>query len=183
MTRPIHRNTSWDKARFEVYGHKWLDLCEYGYGVSILNDSKYGCSVEGTTVKTTLLKCGTYPNPEADQGLHRFTYTLLPHRDDFRAAGVIRQAYLLNQPLTAWETGPRSGDLNERFSLAWADGDNVILETVKKAEDGDDMIVRAYDAFRERRTVRVHVAPGFGKAWLCDLMENKLSPLPFDGEA
>ena len=181
VTRPIHRNTSWDQARFEVYGHKWIDLSEYGYGVSLLNDSKYGCSIEGTTVKATLLKCGTYPNPEADQGLHRFTYTLLPHAGDFRDAGTVRQAYLLNQPLTACPLPAQEGDLPDRFSLVRADAENVVLETVKRAEDGEDMIVRAYDAFRTRRTVRVSVAPGFRKAYLCDLMENVLAELPFDG--
>ena len=182
VTRPIHRNTSWDKARFEVYGHKWLDLSEYGYGVGILNDSKYGCSIEGTTVKVTMLKCGTFPNPEADQGLHRFTYTLLPHTGDFRAAGVVQAAYRLNQPLSAVRIAPHGGDLADCFSLASVDADNVILEVVKKAEDGDDMIVRAYDAYRARRTVHLSVAPGFTKAYLCDLMENNLAELPFDGQ-
>lgn len=182
VSRPIHRNTSWDQARFEVYGHKWIDLSEYGYGVSLLNDCKYGCSIEGATVKLTLLKCGTFPNPNADQGKHRFTYSILPHAGDLQSAGVIRQAYLLNQPLTAAPLPAKDGDLPDRFSLVHADRENVVLETVKKAEDGDDMIVRAYDAFRQRGRVQLTVAPGFQKAYLCDLMENILEELPFDGE-
>lgn len=183
VTRPIHRNTSWDKARFEVYGHKWIDLSEYGYGVGILNDCKYGYSIEGTTVKMTLLKCGTFPNPEADQGLHRFTYSLFPHLGDFRDAGLIQQAYLVNQPLTAARIQCGEGDLPDCFSLVSSDQENVILETVKKAEDSDDMIVRAYDAYRERSTVTLRTAEKFQKAYLCDLMENPVEELPVSGNA
>ena len=182
VTRPIHRNTSWDKARFEVYGHKWIDLSEYGYGVGILNDCKYGYSIEGTTVKLTLLKCGTFPNPEADQGLHRFTYSLLPHQGDFREAGLIQQAYLLNQPLTGIEISKNEGDLPDRYSLISSNQPNVILETVKKAEDGSDMIVRAYDAYRERKTVTLKTADPFQRAYLCDLMENPLEELPVENQ-
>ena len=82
VTRPTHENTSWEKAKFEVYGHKWVDIGENGYGVALLNDCKYGHNTEGSTLKLTILKAGTNPNPEADLGKHVLTYSLLPHLDD-----------------------------------------------------------------------------------------------------
>jgi len=95
--RPTHRNTSWDSARFEVCGHKWVDVSEHGYGVALLNDCKYGFATNGSTVELTILKRPTYPNPDADEGRHIFTYSLLPHAGDFREEGVIQEAYSLNQ--------------------------------------------------------------------------------------
>ena len=178
VQRPTHRNTSWDAAKFEVYGHKWVDMSEDGYGVSLLNDCKYGFSAEGTTLTLTLLKCATYPNPQADKGRHTFTYALLPHQGGFREAGVIREAYSLNQPLTALPVSGGTGDLPGTFSLVSGDKDNVIIETVKKAEEGDGTVVRLYDAFNRRTQVTLTVAEGFTRAYLCDMLERELEPLP-----
>ena len=177
VQRPTHENTFWDKAKFEVYGHKWADLSEPGYGVSLLNDCKYGHSAEGSTLKLTLLKCGTYPNPEADQGEHIFTYSLLPHSGGFREAGVIREAYSLNQPLLALEA-KGGGTLPDTFSLVSCDAESVIVETVKKAEADSGMIVRLYEAFGGKCQANIRIAPGFRKAFLCDLMEKQLEELP-----
>ena len=177
VQRPTHENTSWDKAKFETCGHKWVDLSENGYGVSFLNDCKYGYSTEGSTLKLTILKCGTYPNPEADQGLHQFTYSILPHQGDFREAGVIRAAYGLNQPLLAKAVSGNAGQLPVRYSLVACDQNNVIVETVKKAEADDGIIVRMYEAFDRRTAAKITVAHGFREAWLCDLMENPLEKL------
>ncbi len=177
VERPTHQNTSWDKAKFEVCGHKWVVLQEKGYGVALLNDCKYGFNTEGSTLKLTILKCGTYPNPEADQGKHIFTYSLLPFADDYRDAGVIEQAYSLNQPMEVMEIGAHTGDLPENYSFISCDKPNVIMETVKKAENDDSMIVRMYDAFDCRTTAGVTVANGFDKAYVCDLMENIIEEL------
>ena len=180
VSRPTHENTSWDKAKFEVYGHKWVDISEPGYGVSLLNDCKYGHNTEGSTLKLTMLKSGTYPNPEADQGMHYFTYSLLPHQGDFRSAGVIQEAYSLNQPLLTAAVADGSANLPNIFSLVSCDKDNVIAETVKKAEADNGMIVRMYEAFGGRCTASITIAPGFTKAYLCDLMENIQQELEFD---
>lgn len=177
--RPTHANTSWDKAKFETCGHKWVDMSENGYGVALLNDCKYGHSAEGSTLKLTILKCGTYPNPEADQGRHICTYSLLPHTGDFRTSGVINEAYALNQPLTAIES-KGSGSLPETFSLVSCDKENIIIETVKKAEADDSMIVRMYEAFDSRGEVTITVADGFKTAYLCNLLEEKLEMLDFE---
>ncbi|XP_045569898.1 alpha-mannosidase 2C1, partial [Salmo salar] len=79
LQRPTHRNTSWDWARFEVWGHKWADLSEHGFGVSLLNDSKYGYSVYQNTLTLSLLRAPKAPDANADMGSHQFTYAVMPH--------------------------------------------------------------------------------------------------------
>ncbi len=79
VQRPTHRNTSWDWARFETCAQKWVDLSEGDYGVSILNDCKYGHDILGNVIRISLLRAPTHPDPEADQGQHRFAYSILPH--------------------------------------------------------------------------------------------------------
>lgn len=179
IERPTHGNTSWDQAKFEVCAHKWVTVAENGYGVGLLNDCKYGFNTEGSTMKLTVLKCSQYPNEEADQGAHKLTYSIMAYEGDFREAGVINEAYALNQPLAVAEVPANKGILSEEFSLVGCDKANVIVETVKKAEDDDGMIVRMYDAFNRRANATVTVAEGFKKAYLCDLMENQIEELEF----
>lgn len=179
VERPTHRNTSWDAAKFEVCAHKWADLSEDGYGVSLLNDCKYGHSAEGSDLRLTLHKCATYPDPEADKGAHSFTYSLLPHTDGWRTAGVPQQALALNQPLIAVSLPAQAGELPGEWSMVSCSAPNVLVDTVKKAEESADIVVRAYEAF-DRRTPAAAFKFGFGirRAVLCDLMENELQELP-----
>lgn len=172
--RPTHSNTSWDAARFEVCAHKWADLSENGYGVSLLNDCKYGYSAEGGTLTLSLLKSAVYPDPEADQGHHAFTYSLLPHLGTFQESGTIREGYCLNQPLM---TAPLSGGqgLPPVFSLVRCDQPNIVIDTVKRAEDGEDVILRFYEAFGRRGPAVLTLGIPFSGVTVCDLMEN---PIP-----
>ena len=183
IERPTHTNTSWDAAKFEVCAHKWITVAENGYGVGLLNDCKYGFNTEGSTMKLTVLKCSQYPNAEADQGEHKLTYSIMAYEGDFREAGLINEAYALNQPLTTRKTDANSGAFDSEFSLVSCDKSNVIIETVKKAEADDGMIVRMYDAFNRRANATVTVADGFKAAYLCDLMENEFEKLELNGNA
>lgn len=180
ITRPTHSNTSWDEAKFEVPGHKWVDVSENGYGISLINDCKYGYSADGSTLKLTVLKCGTYPNPNADQGKHLFNFSLIPHSQDFRESGIIEEAYKFNQPLYARKIKENHGKLLDSFSMVICDKQNVIPEIVKKAETGDGMVVRLYEAFNRRSEVTVKVPSVFKKAFSCDLLENKQEELEID---
>ena len=181
VTRPTHSNTSWDAAKFEVYGHKWVDMSENGYGVALLNDCKYGHSANGSDLSLTVLKCGSYPNPHADEGHHTFTCSLLPHTGGFREGGVVQEAYALNQPMEAVAVAGTGKALPATYSLVSCDKANVIVETVKKAQADDGVILRLYDAYDRREQVTLTVAPGFTKAYLCDMLEQELEALPFDG--
>jgi len=180
LTRPTHKNTSWDAAKFEVCGHKWADISEYGYGVSLLNDCKYGYSAEGSTLALTVLKCPSEPDPTADEGIHVFTCSLLPHVGDFRAAGVIHEAYHLNQPLLSCPIERGEGDLAERFSMIECDDPAVIIDGIKRAEKSDGLIVRLFEAFGGHARVRLRVAEDFRKATLVDLMEREIAPLSIE---
>jgi alpha-mannosidase len=174
VTRPTHQNTGWDRAKFETYAHKWVDLSENGYGVALLNDGKYGHAVNGSNLSITLLKCATDPNPEADQGKQVFTYSLMPHLDDFRRGGVIEESYALNQPLYVHPMGANNGNLPETYSFVSADQPNAVITAVKKAECGDGLIVRFYDAYDCKSKVTLRVPDTYRRAYLCDLMENEL---------
>jgi alpha-mannosidase len=103
LRRPTHKNTSWDVARFEVAAQKWADVSEDGFGVSLLNDCKYGHSVDERSMALTLLRCAVHPNPEADKEVHQFSYALYPHEGDWRDAGTPSMAYRQNEPVKAVE--------------------------------------------------------------------------------
>ncbi|MDF2922331.1 MAG: alpha-mannosidase [Paenibacillaceae bacterium] len=103
VKRPTHWNTSWDYARFETVAHQWADLSETGYGVSLLNDSKYGYDIKDNVMRLTLIKAARVPDDTADLAEHVFTYSLLPHSGDWRTGGTVQEAWALNAPLFAAE--------------------------------------------------------------------------------
>ena len=170
VKRPTHKNTSWDRARFEVCAHKWADLSEPGYGVALMNDCKYGYDVHEGVMGLTLIKSGIFPNPDADQGQHEFTYALFPHQGDFRKGSVVREAYDLNCPM-AWEKV--QGIYEDSFSMLQIAEENVMADTVKAAEDGNGIIVRIYETWGMRTKVHVNfpLAPD-AQVTVCDCMEN-----------
>ena len=177
VSRPTHWNTSWDWAKFEVCAQKWADLSEDGYGVSLLNESKYGHDIRENTMRLTLLKSGMAPNPHADREQHHFTYSLYPHAGGWREAGTMHQAYSLNIPLYAHVQGSSAtGSLPADFSLYHIDqADHVMLETVKLAEDGNGMIVRLFEFCNRRGPVQLTCAGTIDQAEPCDLMERPLA--------
>lgn len=183
IERPTHWNTSWDYARFEVPAHKWADLSEGGYGVSLLNDSKYGYDIKDLVMRLTLLKSAIYPNEEADKEIHEFVYSLYPHKGDWKDGNTVKMAYNLNCPMYAKIEGPHDGVLPERFSLLNVDKENVIVETVKKAEESDDIIVRLYEYQNKREKVTLTLFKEIKDVIECDLMENEINKIDFEGNS
>lgn len=181
LQRPTHKNTSWDAAKFEVCAHKWADLSEGNYGVSILNDCKYGYSIEDNIMKISLLKSATKPNPEADRGLHKFTYSLYPHKGDYREGGTVKEGYLLNMPLEIQGINKNEGILPEQYSLLQTNKESVVIETIKKAENDDSVIVRLYDSYNQKTYVDVTAAFDFKDVYICDLLENNIAKLDNNG--
>ncbi|BBI31921.1 alpha-mannosidase [Cohnella abietis] len=141
VKRPTHWNTSWDYARFETVGHQWVDLSEHGYGVSLLNDCKYGHDIKDGVIRLTLIKSATYPDPGADQGEHLFTYALYPHEGDWREGHTAQAAWQLNQPVYA--TAGRAP--TPKFSLLRLVQGDAMIDAVKRAEDGMGLIVRLHE--------------------------------------
>lgn len=177
LTRKVHTNTSWDKARFESCGQKWIDLSEGHYGVSLLNDCKYGHSVKDGDIGLTLIKSGIEPNPVTDQEEHFFTYSLYPHAEGWRQAGTVGEAYRLNQPALA----AKGGQPGTAYSLAGINRENIILETVKKAEDGQGVILRMYESENALTKAELTVNLDFTKAYICNLLEEVQEEAPVNG--
>jgi alpha-mannosidase len=182
VKRPTHANTSWDFAKFEVCSHKWLDVSEGGYGVSFLNDCKYGSSVRDGVVGLTMLKSPLYPNPDADKEYHEFWYSIYPHEGDWKKAGTVTQAYLLNNPLTGTVKQQSGGSLAADWSMFRSDMDNVIIEVVKKAEDGDDIVVRLYECQNRRTKMKLSWHIPVQEVWECDMLEKEERKLDADSQ-
>ena len=167
VVRKTHTNTSWDRARFESCGHKWMDVSESGYGVSLLNDCKYGHSVREGCIELTLIKSGIEPNPDTDNEEHVFTYSLYPHQGTWREADTQKEAADLNQPLSA----VNGGIPGESYGFAGVKGDSVVLETVKRSEDGDGIILRLYESRNKRVNAKVSLSCAPVTVTECNLLE------------
>lgn len=181
VQRATHRNTPWDMARFETCAHKWADLSEGNYGVALLNDCKYGYDVHHNVLRLSLLKSATSPDPNADQGEHRMVYSLLPHVGDWRGE-VVAAAYDLNNPLILRTVSGGTGG-TQASSLVSVDAPNVIIETVKLAEDGNGLIVRLYENHRSRGKVTVTAGFALSEAYRCNLLEENEQPLTVSGSS
>ena len=173
VKRKTHTNTSWDKARFESCAQKWMDFSEGHYGVSLLNDCKYGHSVNDGVIGLTLLKSGVEPHPNADVEVHEFTYSLLPHAESWQQAGTVQEAYKLNQSAYA----VIGGEAGKTASFASVNKRNVILETVKAAENGEGTVLRLYECENARTKVTVTLPESTKAAYLTNLLEEIESEL------
>jgi len=188
VTTAIHTNTSWDAARFEVCAHQWVDASEFGFGVALLNDAKYGYDAArtrteddrpSTTVRLTLLRGAQYPDPHADEGHHSFTYSLMPHRGDFRDAGVIQQGHALNLPLRVLRGGADAGPAGEVSAVVVADHPGVTVAAVKPADDDSgDLIVRVHEAWGMRGPAGLHFGFEPSAVAVVDLLEEPNDKIP-----
>ena len=173
-TRPTHYSTMHDLARYEVPGHKWVDLSEHGFGVSLLSESKYGFHTFGNTMHITLLRSPGSPDPKADRGQHRFAYAVYPHRGSWQEGGVVAAGYSFNVPLL-WAGAPPA-------SYFRVDDDGLVLDTIKRAEDSDALVLRLYEAHGGRGTTRVRVGLPMTRAALCNTLEEKGEALQVVGD-
>lgn len=178
IERPNHANTSWDRAQFEVCAHTWADLSEYGFGVALLNNGKYGYGVSGNTLSLTLLRAPESPDPLADRGTHHFTYSLLCHGGDFRAGRVIEEAAALNAPLTVRAVPPSQGALPPAHSFLRCDVPCLQMDAWKRAEDDDGLIVRLHEAHGSRGRGRLTLGFSAKRVSRTDLLERNQESLP-----
>jgi alpha-mannosidase len=170
LRRPTTEDNDFDRARFEVSAQRWADLTAGDCGVALLNDSKYGYDVRGNVLRLSLLRAPTAPDPLCDRGRHRFTYALLPHAGD--RAAVVAAGYALNAPVVLRAVpGDRPGPLPARRSFVAVDDPGFVVETIKRADDGDGFVVRGYEALGAARTVRVAAALPCTRVTRTDLLE------------
>ncbi|KAF1819364.1 glycoside hydrolase family 38 protein [Dissoconium aciculare CBS 342.82] len=197
VRRPTHYNTSWDMAKFEVCCHKWADLSENGYGVSVLNESKYGFATCGSLMRLSLLRAPKAPDAHADMGRHNIRWAILPHEGALSST-TVRAGYNFNHPMTVHHH-PTPGvltNLMAAFKLLETSNPSLVVDCIKRAEDDADasngwlparanaksadrhVILRTYDSLggTSRGTI------GFGpvkvaKAWKCNVLEDDLEEL------
>lgn len=141
IKRKTHQNTSWEQARFESCAQKWIDVSEGGYGVSLLNNCKYGHSVKDNVIGLTLLTAGIEPDSETDRMEHEFTYALLPHDEGWQAGNTVEEAAFLNNELKIF----KNTKFMDRTSQVQLDSKNVIIDTIKQAEDGEGLVIRVFE--------------------------------------
>jgi alpha-mannosidase len=179
--RATHRNTSWEAARFEICAHRWVHVGEPGWGAAVVNDSTYGHDVTSsvrddggttTTVRLSLLRAPRFPDPETDQGEHRFRYALVPGASIGHA---VRAGYRINLPA---RRQPGSAVVDP---LVAVDNDGVVVEAVKLADDrSGDVVVRLYEALGGRANATLTVNFPLAAAVETDLLERVLTPSAVD---
>jgi alpha-mannosidase len=168
IRRPNHMSRPFDADRFEVSAHKWTALMEENRGCAVLNDCKYGVNVLGNSINLTLLKSALAPDMTADKGRQEFTYAFYPWNGCFASSDLVQQAYDLNCPVTT-----ASGAAGETSLLA-VSAPNVIVDTVKPAEDGSgDVIVRLYECKRMATRCALSTALPAARATQTDMLEAK----------
>ncbi|SHJ85962.1 alpha-mannosidase [Clostridium cavendishii DSM 21758] len=177
VKRPTHHNTSWDTARFEVCGQKWADISEGDFGVSLMNNCKYGHDIKDGLMRLTLIKSGIEPNPTTDQEEHYFTYSLYPHKGNWQEANTAQMSYELNVPLYTKVEEAHRGELNNINSFAKVDKNNVMIEVIKKAEEGSELVIRMYEFHNKRTNVTLEMFKDIEKIEECNLLERHIRDL------
>ena len=166
LERNTTRSTSWDEAQFEVVGHQWADYSETGFGVSLMNDSKYGYDIKDGVMRLSLLKSPEYPDPDADRGIQSFTYSLYAHTEPWYESDLIPLAWDLNDPLCAIPgenplssliTISSAGDGGSRGGKGKAKGTQscAALDAIKKSENGKDLIIRLHEIHGGRGKLKI----------------------------
>ena len=163
IERVTTERDSVEKAQFEVCAHKWIATDDVGGGFALLNDGKYGHRAKSGLLSLNLLRSPTFPDKTADRGIHHFTYAFCPfERGDL--GKVVREGYRLNNPL-------RITDGVAFDSLAAVDDAGVVIETVKRAESGDGVVLRLYESLGRPTTTALRVDRAYRAAHQTDLLE------------
>jgi alpha-mannosidase len=180
IERPTSRNTAAERGKFEVPAIHWADLSDETHGFSLLNDCKYGYDAKGNVLRLSLLRSPTWPDPDADQGQHEFTYSLFAHAGDWRTAQTVRKGFELNYPMIAVQGCNHPGVLPPVHSFVKIENDNVVLTSLKRAEDSNALIVRFYEWAGKDGIVALQFTGKLQSAFETDLMERPLKPLYFE---
>ncbi|MEO6014232.1 MAG: glycoside hydrolase family 38 C-terminal domain-containing protein [Devosia sp.] len=184
VKRATHQNTSWDRARFEASMHRWVDVSEADFGAALLNDCKYGYDALEQQIRLTLLRGSIHPDPEADRGTHRFKYALFVHAGIADLEQVHLAAERFNNPVaTIGDVTQTSGAATELFSLASSDSDCVTVETVKRSESGEGIVMRVFEHANRRTTTTIRFGVLIKGAFRTNLMEEGREVLEVTGNS
>jgi alpha-mannosidase len=173
IRRPTHWNTSWDLAKFEVPAQQWADISETGYGVSLLNDCKYGYDIRDSQMRLTLIKSAKIPDPDADQGLHSFTYALLPHSGNWTEGNTVAEAATLNDPPVFRFTNRQI--CGGTFCPFTVSAEAVCIDAIKQAENGTRIILRIHECYGSRTPLSIQAGFSVHSWQECNLLEEPFS--------
>ncbi len=183
IERPTTRDNKWEAAKFEVPALRWADLGDGSHGFSLINESKYGYDAKGNVLRLSLLRSPTWPDPQADRGHHQFSYSLYPHAGDWKRALTVRRGYEFNYRLRALQVEAHEGLLPAQQSFVELQGNNVVLTALKKAQDGDGLVMRFYEWAGQNGEVHIRLPQGFTKAQITNLLEDSQgAPLALAGD-
>ena len=166
IDRSTKNDTSIEQAQFEVCAHKFVNLDGEDYSLALFNRCKYGHKVKEGMLSLALLRAPRFPDPECDRGSHHISYALYPHKEKFEESDVKARAYCYNNVVML-----RKANFEEKCPIT-VEGDGVILETVKVAEDEKGIVARLYEYKGKETTAKVSFASK-GAAFECDMLENK----------
>lgn len=177
IERPTHFNTSWDMAKFEVPCHKFALLEEFGRGVAILNDSKYGFSTRGSLMTLSLLRSPKNPDATCDMGSQSFKFALLPYEKSFQEANVIQEGYNYNHPLSQINLSNSSFSTDSFLEISEP---GVVIDAIKLSEDRAGIVVRLYESFG--RSTQFHLSKSFECKSItkCNILERSEEDLSSD---
>ncbi len=176
--RATHANTPADAARYEVPGHRFVDIGEHGFGLAVLTDGTTGYSATGAGLRLSLLRGPTDPDPDADLGVHELVYALMPHSGNWQEAGVVREARLMNVPIR-WVSGRSGGSARGHrvvggAGFAGVEAGDLVLDSLKRAEDSGALVARLYEPHGARGVARIRIEVPFERATLANSLEEPL---------
>ncbi|KAJ3391538.1 Alpha-mannosidase 2C1 [Lobulomyces angularis] len=170
VQRPTHCNTSWDMAKFEVCGHKFVDLSEHGFGVALFNDCKYGHAVHENVIRMSLLRSPKAPDANCDIGLHNFNYAIYPHRGTFHESDVVQRAYQFNVPPVVIPSKVKNSG-----AIFKTESNQVVLDTIKISEDNSGLVLRFYESSGGKTKVKITSSLNLKEAFECNILEDLIS--------
>ncbi len=181
ITRSTQLRNSWETAKREVPALRWADVSAAGYGVALLNSAKYGYDIKGNTMRLSLLRSPKWPDPLADRGKHTMNYALLPHNGSWRDAGVVERGYEFNTPLLALFTDVHAGPLPARQSFVRLSPSNLVLTTVKRAEDSNAWVIQWYETEGLQSTAELELPTQPKRVRLTNFLEEPGAPVTVNG--
>lgn len=169
LQRYNNQNTTWEQARFEVPCHKWVGMSEGLFGVSLLNDCKYGCHVEDNIIGLSLLRAPIRPDRDSDRKEHYFTYSLMTHGGQWQNDGLVEEAYDLNWPLELHHNKKVKEDLPSPLTLSTK---ALQCQAFKLSEDSkEDIVLRLVEVYGSKGIVEINLSFPVKEAWICNLLE------------
>jgi len=175
--------TARERAKFEVSGQRWADVSADGYGVSILNDGKYGWDYRDNVLRLSLLRSPTWPDSLADREWHSFRFAIYPHTGDWRDAETVKRAAEYNTMLHWGTERPHRGPLGRSFSLASLAPGNVHITALKRAEETDALVLRLVEWHGQATDAEVTLDCPIATARRANLIEDPGPVIESEGKA